>query len=251
MKVSADYIFRKYCEYGMTKAGAAAMIGAGIEPESAFIVNNVEDRMHAALGWTDDQYTAAVDNGSYTKFVSDAYGFGLHQWTLGYRKNKMLKLARQLSCSIGDVDFQLKFAVQELSEEAEYANLWKMLRTSNDVDKLSDMVVGIYEKPANTELQKALRRPLSRKWFETLSGEEIAAESNEYWPPRTIQYGMEGPDVKVAQALLEARGYPMKEETYGSFGYYTKKGVVAEQKKNNLAADGIIGDKTWPVLLGR
>lgn len=254
MKVSAEYIFKAYRAAGMTEAGAAAMIGGGVEPESAFIVNNVEDRMHKALGWTDEQYTAAVDTGGYTKFASDSYGYGIHQWTLGYRKNKMLNRAKALKKSIGDIDFQLDFAIYELSGEPEYSALWNALRTSNDVDKLSDMVVGIYERPANADQQKAIRRPLSRKWLQSLAGTTAKKEQsvkNEYWPPRMIQYGMEGADVKVAQALLEVRGYPMKNETYGSFGYYTKEGVISEQKKNGLDADGIIGDKTWPVLLGR
>lgn len=251
MKISPEYIWKKYRESGMTEAGAAAMIGAGIEPESAFVVNNVEDRMHSALGMTDEQYTAAVDNGSYTKFVNDSYGYGLHQWTLAYRKNKMLTRARALGLSVGNVDFQLDFAIFELAGEGEYANLWKALRTSNDVDKLSDMVVDIYERPANTAKEKVSRRKQSRKWFEKFAGVAVKESQSKYWPPRTIQYGMEGADVKVAQALLEARGYPMKEETPGSFGYYTKQGVVEEQKKNNLTQDGIIGEKTWPVLLRR
>lgn len=256
MKTTAEYIYRKYRAAGMTAAGAAAMIGAGIEPESAFIVNNVEDRAHKILGWTDEQYTLAVDNGTYTRFVNDAYGYGLHQWTLGYRKNKMLNRAKQLGKSIGDIDFQLDFAIYELKGEPEYFNLWKALTTSNDVDKLSDMVVGVFERPANTEYQKNIRRPLSRKWFQTLNevNVELEKEENsksEYWPPRMIQYGMEGPDVKVAQAILEARGYPMKDETYGSFGFYTKNGIKDIQEKNGLDVDGIIGNQTWPVLLKR
>lgn len=251
MKVSAEYIFKAYRAAGMTEAGAAAMLGAGIEPESAFIVNNVEDRAHKNLGWTDEQYTLAVDNGSYTRFVDDAYGYGLHQWTLKYRKNKMLNRARELGKSVGDIDFQIDFAIYELTGEPEYFALWNALKTSNDVDSLSDMVVGVFERPANITQQKLVRRPLSRKWLKTLSGTVIDDKKNKpeqengYWPPRTIAKGMSGPDVLLWQALMSVMGYDCS--ITGEFDNITEKITIEYQNNNGLVGDGIPGPKTWTV----
>ena len=43
---------------------------------------------------TDEQYTAAVDNGTYTNFVNDKYGYGIFQWTYWSRKQNLLNYAK-------------------------------------------------------------------------------------------------------------------------------------------------------------
>lgn len=249
MRETAKYIYKAYRAAGMTAAGACAMIGAGIEPESAFIVNNVEDRMHSALGLTDEQYTLDVDSGVYTRFSTDAYGYGLHQWTYSARKAKLLSFARSKGKSIGDIDVQLDFALHELSSEGEYAALWKSLRTLTDVDRLSDMVTEIYERPANTAQQKLARRPLSRKWLAELSKTKVETKESEFWPPRTLDVGMSGADVSVWQALLTARGYTCP--ITGEFTEDTKVSTIAYQNDAELAADGLPGPNTWSMALRR
>jgi hypothetical protein len=47
--------------------------------ESGLRSNNLQNTYEKKLGMTDEQYTAAVDNGSYTNFVRDAAGYGLAQ----------------------------------------------------------------------------------------------------------------------------------------------------------------------------
>lgn len=246
----ALHIYRAYRKAGMTPAGAAAMLGAGVEPESAFKSVNVEDRMHREMGWTDEQYIEAVDNGSYTRFTTDAYGVGIHQWTLKYRKNKMLNRARAQGVSVGDLDFQIGFAIFELEGEGEYSGLWKALRTSNDVDALSDMVVGIYERPTNAAQQKLARRPLSRKWLAAFGSASIeAVEDEAFWPPRTIAKGMSGPDVAVWQAVMIARGYEC--EITGEFDYATLLATLKFQRDVGLSDDGIPGPLSWAEALRR
>jgi hypothetical protein len=46
----------------------------------------MEDQYQSKLGYDDDSYTSAVDNGTYTNFVTDAVGYGLAQWTYWTRK---------------------------------------------------------------------------------------------------------------------------------------------------------------------
>ncbi len=64
---------------------------------------------------------------------------------------------------------------------------------------------------------------------------------------RTLRKGMEGEDVKEAQGLLTDHGFPCG-TIDGKFGAKTFSAVTAFQKSSGLAADGIIGAKTWAAL---
>ena len=55
---------------------------------------NLQNSYESKLGFTDDTYTAAVDNGSYGNFVKDSAGYGLAQWTYWSRKENLLNFAR-------------------------------------------------------------------------------------------------------------------------------------------------------------
>lgn len=62
--------------------------------------------------------------------------------------------------------------------------------------------------------------------------------------------GSKGDKVRVLQELLLGRGYDLG--TYGAdgdFGATTHRRVVAFQVVNGLTADGIVGKKTWRMLL--
>ena len=62
--------------------------------------------------------------------------------------------------------------------------------------------------------------------------------------------GSKGDKVRVLQELLLGRGYDLG--TYGAdgdFGATTHRRVVAFQVANGLAADGIVGENTWRMLL--
>ena len=63
---------------------------------------------------SDTQYTAAVDNGTYTNFVYDSFGYGICQWTWWSRKKALLDFCKQKNKSVGDLTTQLEFFVKEL-----------------------------------------------------------------------------------------------------------------------------------------
>ena len=67
--------------------------------------------------------------------------------------------------------------------------------------------------------------------------------SSDYWPPRTIALGMEGPDVLLWQALMGCRGYECPAS--GSFDKPTEAVTKEYQQAAGLKADGIPGPKTW------
>ncbi len=64
----------------------------------------------------------------------------------------------------------------------------------------------------------------------------------------TLSKGDEGEHVQSAQALLQARSHP-EVKIDGQFGGITEAAVKAVQKWGDVDDDGVVGPKTWPVLL--
>ena len=99
------------------------------------------------MGLSDTQYTAKVDDGSYTNFVKDSAGYGLAQWTYWSRKQALQEYAKASGKSIGDLDMQLAFIWKELSEG--YKALLKTLQAATSVTEASTAVLTQYERPAD------------------------------------------------------------------------------------------------------
>ena len=93
---------------GFTDAGAAGLMG-NLYAESGLIPTNLQNTYEKTLHMTDLEYTAAVDNGSYTNFVHDSAGYGLWQLTYWSRKEGFLKYAKSKNKSIGDLETQLEY----------------------------------------------------------------------------------------------------------------------------------------------
>lgn len=132
---------------GFNDFGVAGLMG-NLLAESGLRPNNMEDQYQSKLGYNDDSYTRAVDNGTYTNFVTDAVGYGLAQWTYWTRKQNLLNFARQNNKSIGDLEMQLCFLIKELKEL--YTNsVYNVLRKATSVLEASNAVLLNFERPAN------------------------------------------------------------------------------------------------------
>ena len=88
---------------GFNDFGAAGLMG-NLDAESALRPNNLQDTYSRSLGLSDAEYTAKVDNGTYTNFVRDSAGYGLAQWTYWSRKENLLNYAKSKKKSIGDLE---------------------------------------------------------------------------------------------------------------------------------------------------
>lgn len=133
---------------GFNDFGVAGLMG-NLLAESGLRPNNMEDQYQSKLGYNDESYTRAVDNGTYTNFVKDAVGYGLAQWTYWTRKQNLLNFARQNNKSIGDLDMQLHFLVKELKES--FTNsVYNVLKKATSVLEASNVVLLNFERPANT-----------------------------------------------------------------------------------------------------
>lgn len=145
MNDTAKHIWDYLKTKGLNNFGIAGLMG-NLYAESGLSPINLQNSYEKKLNFTDQSYTQAVDNGSYTNFVKDAAGYGLAQWTYWSRKQNLLNYARNVGKSIGDLDMQLEFLCKELSG---YSAVWKTLQSAKSVFEASNAVLLQYERPAN------------------------------------------------------------------------------------------------------
>ncbi len=144
--------------------GVAALMGHWFA-ESGLNPKNLQNSFEKKLGYTDESYTKAVDNGSYTNFVRDSAGYGLAQWTYWSRKQNMLRFARERGCSIGDTEMQFEFGYQELCTG--YKGVLAVMKSAKSVREASDVLLTQYERPADqSEEVKVKRAGYGRKYYE-------------------------------------------------------------------------------------
>ena len=126
--------------------GVAGVMG-NFMAESGLRANNLQNSYEKSLGMTDEQYTAAVDNGTYTNFIQDRAGYGLYQATFWSIKESLLNFAKASGKSIGDWDMQVNHFLKMMREE--YTAIWKVLTTAKSVREASDAVLLKFERPAD------------------------------------------------------------------------------------------------------
>lgn len=135
--------------------GVCGLMG-NLKAESNMRANNLQNTYSKKFGMSDEQYTEAVDNGSYTDFVRDSAGYGLAQWTYWSRKEKLLKYAQAYGTSIGDEDMQIDFMLGELV--ASYPTVMNVLKNAKSVREASDIVLTQYERPADQSESVQVKR---------------------------------------------------------------------------------------------
>ena len=149
---------------GFSDFGVAGLMG-NLDAESALRPNNLQDTYSRSLGLSDAEYTAKVDNGTYTNFVRDSAGYGLAQWTYWSRKENLLNYAKSKKKSIGDLEMQLEFLVQEL--KISYKNsVYNILVNATTVQQASDVVLMNFERPANAVAQKSKRAAMGQVYYD-------------------------------------------------------------------------------------
>ena len=132
---------------GLNDFGVAGLMG-NLYAESALRPINLQQTYEKSLGYTDAEYTAAVDQGLYTNFANDKAGYGLAQWTYPTRKQNMLTFHKKKGKSIGDLETQLEFLMQELSNSYKTSVL-DVLINAKSVLEASNAVLLKFERPAD------------------------------------------------------------------------------------------------------
>lgn len=149
--------------------GVCALLG-NIKAESSFRANDVERAKSEKYGWTDESYTEAVDNGTYTKeqFIKDKFGYGLVSWTWWQRKEKLYNFAKECEKSIGDLEMQVTFILKEIKK---YNTPYYELFHGTDLAKATRTIMLKYEAPANqTEANIQKRIKYAQDIYEELIG---------------------------------------------------------------------------------
>lgn len=166
MSVS-DEIFSACMKSGFTKEAACALL-ANLQAESALKPNNLEDTKNRSLGMTDEEYTAAVDNGSYRNFVNDSAGYGLAQWTYWSRKQNLFAIAKGQMKSIGDLGMQIDFLFKEMRED--YPSIFNAMKSSHDLEYLVHELLWKWENPDEKENNMKTRMAYAQGWYQKYSG---------------------------------------------------------------------------------
>lgn len=159
--------------------GVAGLMG-NLYAESGLNPRNLENSAERRLGYTDESYTVAVDEGNYNGFIDDHAGYGIAQWTYWSRKRDLLKYAREKGASIGDCEMQLEYLVKEL--RAYFGKDISILSDAKSVREASDYILLDFERPANQSEQNCARRAeLGREFYN-----KFAAHEAEPKPIKTI-----------------------------------------------------------------
>ena len=165
---NARKIWDKLCAAGLTPAGAAGLLG-NLQAESGLNPRNLQNSFEKKLGMSDQDYTAAVDCGAYGSFVTDGAGYGLAQWTYSSRKAALLAYAKVRGRSVGDLDTQAGYLLQELQNL--FPAVLRLLRATDCVQEASDCVLLQFERPANQSAANCARRAaLGQGFYDKFAG---------------------------------------------------------------------------------
>ena len=165
---NAEKIWNFLKAKGLSNCGVAAVMG-NLNAESGLSPTNLQNSYESKLG-SDSEYTAKVDNGSYTNFVHDSAGYGLAQWTFWSRKQNLLNFAKAQGKSIGDLEMQLDFLWKELSEG--YKALVQTLKIATDILSASTAFLTQFERPANMGASaQNTRASYGQKYYDTYAKE--------------------------------------------------------------------------------
>lgn len=136
-----ETIYKQLEAAGFSKEGICALMG-NFKAESEFNPTKVELNR---ISMSDEEYTWAVDNGVYGKFVSDRIGYGIYQLTYPSRKMGYLAYVTNLGLSIGDESAQVDYCIRELMTDCR--SLYNYLKTTNDITTATSRVCKEFEKP--------------------------------------------------------------------------------------------------------
>lgn len=109
-------------------------------------------------------------------FPTNGVGFGLAQWTYTARQGPLVAMATEAGVVPGDLTVQLNFLMKEL--ETDYKSTYNKILASNDVNRVSDLFMTEFERPADqSESKKESRRVFGRE-FLTLYGSNTGQTSS-------------------------------------------------------------------------
>lgn len=140
--------FIKYAKgKGLTDNGIAGALG-NLYAESGVRCNNLQNSSNKSFGMTDEEFTEAVDKGSFDFLQSKNFGYGIAQWTTRGRRKGLYDLKITKGVSIADEQLQFEYLFQELN--AKYKSVLKTLTNpSATIRQCTEIFVCKFEVPAS------------------------------------------------------------------------------------------------------
>ena len=146
--------------YTKNEFGTAALMG-NLMAESSL-------NPKCVTGIKDPDYISKSDSGT-NNFVHDGHAFGLAQWCFYTRKEGLLNLAKSKGKSVGDLNLQLSYLIDELSNK--YKTVWLAIVNAVNIRTCSDVIMAKYERPANmSEVMKQRRAEYGFQFYSRFAG---------------------------------------------------------------------------------
>lgn len=219
-----QYIYNAARKAGVTHQGAIGLLGNLQGETSDFDPMSLETLYRNRFGLTDAEYTRRADAGEYiinTKtFEFDSAGYGIAQWTWWARKRGLREVASILGKSVGDLDVQVAYMLQEM--QTRYTETWEVLTTTDDYRKAVKICVTDYEKPADSAGAIAKRTEYAKKFLATIP--DTKAKAKEEFSVATVT---------TAQAIAALIAW-----FKGEVGYIEKRTNAQLQDKIANAGNG-------------
>lgn len=183
---------------------ATAGIMGNLYAESGLRPNNLQNSYERSLGMSDEQYTAAVDAGTYTNFAKDCAGYGLAQWTFWTRKQNLLARAKAAGTSIADLNTQLSYLYEELSSNAA---IMQALAIADSVKAASDVILVKFERPKDqSEAAKNRRAGFGQTYYDKYAG-TTTTQQRESEAGNMGAKAQKAADYAIAIARDDSHGY--------------------------------------------
>lgn len=239
---------------GLSPAGACAMMG-NMWAESGLKSNNVQD--NCPMG--DRDYTYNVEQGIMTRwqFMSDRYGYGLCQWTLDSRKDRLYLFAKEKAVPISDEQMQCEFCLVELRED--FDGLYQYLCATEDLPKAAERICAEFERPFVNNFSDRINA--AQRYYNQLVGNtggcsddacqiDIPTEQTAAVTMRILRRGDLGRDVLLLQSgLKDMQLYGAKLD--GDFGPATEAAVKKLQQSKGIEQTGVADQKTLEIIYSR
>lgn len=168
-------------------------------------------------------------------------GRGIAQWSEGGRWDQLVTWAHQQGRNPETLSVQLDFTWHELSSARAYG--LSRLRDSRNVTEAAQVFMARFERCGTCESDARVQ--FARQVLQRYGGGPVNPAPETTLP--VLRAGSKGSAVTTAQHLLRSQGYAVA--TDGVFGTKTRSASVAFQRSHKLAADGVIGPRTWEALL--
>ena len=200
--------------------GVAGIMG-NMYAESGLKSTNLQQSYEKKLGFTDESYTNAVDNGTYNNFIYDKAGYGLVQWTYWSLKRELYNYCLQKKTSIGDLEMQLELICEQLSKSYK-TTVWDICLNAKSVLEASNAMLLKFERPADqSEKVQQKRASYGQKYF----NKYVNLEGNNTTIINNQSYCGAGIGTAVARQEMNVRTTP---STDGAILSSIKKGTAVE-----------------------